>query len=558
MRQLLPRATADCMVNFTSKLLGNSVSGMTVQQALLANASNNIANVNTPGYTRREIDVQSRADPVVVDGILRIGSGVQLGDIRRITNEFLESSLRNSAAKQGKAEVRNEYLGRVENVFSLSGIQQTVGMALNDFFSSANQVSLNPSDLDLRLDVLQRGEDLVNAIRSAYQDIADAQTELNQRVSQEVESINTLTRDLATLNSTIAQREATGAAAPDERDQRDVLLGKLSAKVSFKTLELPNSMINCYLDNGFPLVSEATSRQLSVTTNPSFATGPLPPSLGGGILSYVTYDFGVQGAPAHLDLTRMLQNGQGSIAGVLQMRGYADVTNTSAFEADGDLIGLATRIEAITRTLLTSVNQEYLGPDEDTGTGVHEPSSADLNGNPPDVFGLFDFTFSGVKDADGNGLPSIADLTSTGIDSFSRFLTLGFSRAEEFAAGRDIDPAGGVRLVAAGDGSNAQAIANLRTQSQTFSLGTLSFTGTFDELYNSAVSTVGSLKASAQSEFEVARQSYSFASVKRDEFSSVSLDEEFANVIKFQKAFQASARMIRTASEMIDTIVGLI
>ncbi len=529
-----------------------------MQQALLANASNNIANVNTPGYTRRQIDIQNRVDPVSVDGILRIGSGVQLGDIRRITDAFLETSLRSTAAKQGKAEVRNDYLGRVEDVFSLSGNQQTVGMALNDFFSSVNQLSVNPSDLDLRLDVQQRGEDLVNSIHTAYQEIADTQTELNQRVTQEVESINTLTRDLATLNGTIAQREATGTAAPDERDQRDVLLGKLSAKVSYQALELPNGMINCYLDNGFPLVSEATQRQLEVTTSPSFATGPLPPSLGGGILSYITYNFGTKDSPAHLDLTRTLQNGEGSIAGVLQMRGYADVTNTSAFEADGELVQMATRIEAITRTLLTSVNKEYLGPDEDAGTGVHEPSSADLDGNPPGVFGLFDFTFSGVKDADGNGLPSMADLASTGIDSFSRFLRLGFSRAEKFAAGRDVNPIAGARMVAAGDGSNAQAIANLRTQSQNFALGTLSFTGTFDELYNSAVSTVGSLKASAQSEFEVARQSNSFASMKRDEFSSVSLDEEFANVIKFQKAFQASAKMIRTASELIDTIVGLL
>lgn len=531
---------------------------MTVQQALLANASNNIANVNTPGYTRREIDVQSRVDPVVVDGILRIGSGVQLGDIRRITNTFLEASLRSTAAKQGKAEVRNEYLARVENVFSLSGDQQTVGTALNDFFSSANQVSLNPSDLDLRLDVLQRGEDLVNAIRSTYQEIADAQTELDQRAGQEVESINTLTRDLATLNSTIAQREATGTAAPDERDNRDILLGKLSAKVSFKTLELPNGMINCYLDNGFPLVSEGSSRQLEVTTNPSFATGSLPPSLGGGVLSYVTYNYGTEGSPAHLDLTRTLQNGEGSIAGILQMRGYADVSNTSAFEADGDLVQMASRIEALTRSLLTSVNKEYLGPDEDAGTGVHEPSSADLNGNSPGVFGLFDFAFSGAKDADGDGLPSLADLATTGIDSFSRLISLGISKAEEFAAGRDVNSTAGVRLVAPGDGSNAQAIANLRTQSQNFTLGSLSFTGTFDELYNSSVSTIGSLKASAQGEYDVARQSYSFASGKRDEFSSVSLDEEFAKVIQFQKAFQASAKMIRTASELIDTIVGLI
>lgn len=557
-RHLLPLYIAGGMVNFTSKILGNSVSAMTAQQALLANASNNIANVNTPGYTRREIDIQTRADPMTVDGVLRIGSGVQLGEIRRITNTFLESSLRASAAKQGKAEVRNEYLGRVENVFSLSGPQSTIGSALNDFFSAVNQVSANPADLDARLGVMQRGEDLVTAIRVGYQEIADAQTELDQRVYQEVDSINSITRDLATLNSLVAQREAVGVSAVDERDQRDLLLGKLAGKVSFKTLELPNGMINAYLDNGFPLVSEATARQLTATTSPSFATGPMPPSLAGGILSYVTFNFGSDAAPAHLDLTQMLKNGEGSLAGILQLRGYADVSNTSAFQADGELVQMASRIEAMTRTLLTTVNQEYLGPDEHPGTGVYEPSSADLNGNPPPVFGLFDFVYSGIKDADGNGYPTGVDLTASGIDAFSRVLTLGFSRAEEFAAGRDANPTGGVREVAPGDGANARALTALRNQPLTFVQGPVSFVGTFDEFYSQSVSTVGNLKASAQAEYEVARQSYTVASVKRDEFSSVSLDEEFANVIKFQKAFQASARMIRTASEMIDTIVGLL
>ena len=96
------------MVSFTSKILSNSVSSMTAQQALLANASNNIANVNTPGYTRRQIDVSTRADPAMVDGVLRIGSGVQLGEISRITNQFLETSLRNATSGQGQAVVRND------------------------------------------------------------------------------------------------------------------------------------------------------------------------------------------------------------------------------------------------------------------------------------------------------------------------------------------------------------------------------------------------------------------------------------------------------------------
>lgn len=546
------------MANFTAKILGNSVSSMTATQALLSNASNNIANVNTPGYTRRNIAVQTRLDPATVDGILRIGSGVQLGEISRVTNTFLEDSLRRAVSRQGAATVRNEYLGRVENVFSLTGPTMTVGSTLNDFFSAVNQLGVDPSNLDLRLNVLQKGEDLVSTIRTTFKELANSQNELDQRVGLEVGSINSITKEVAYLNTVIAQRESVGVSATDERDQRDTVLAKLAEKISFNIVETPNGMVNCVLENGFPLVNQETSRNLSVTATPTFGGGTMPRSLSDSVLSYVVYNFGTENAPSHLDLTNMIKNGGGSLGGVLQMRGYADPSNTSPYEADGDIVALATRIEALTRTLITEVNQVYRGGDEDPATPGTQPQAGDLNGNTPGVFGLFDFDFSGVKDVDGDGQATLADLAGTGLHTFSNLLKLGISRPDQFAAARDLDPMPGSLAFAAGDGSNAQALAGLRTEAFGYSLGALSFSGTFDELYNSAVSTAGNMKSAAQLEADVANATYMTASSKRDEFSSVNLDEEFANVIKYQKAFQASARMIKTASEILDVIVSLI
>jgi flagellar hook-associated protein 1 FlgK len=531
---------------------------MTATQALLSNASNNIANVNTPGYTRRNIAVQTRLDPATVDGILRIGSGVQLGEISRVTNAFLEDSLRRAVSRQGAATVRNEYLGRVENVFSLTGPTMTVGSTLNDFFSAVNQLGVDPSNLDLRLNVLQKGEDLVSTIRTTFQELANSQNELDQRVGMEVGSINSITKEVAYLNSVIAQRESVGVSATDERDQRDTVLAKLAEKISFNIVETPNGMVNCVLENGFPLVNQETSRNLSVTATPTFGGPTMPRSLSDSVLSYVVYNFGTESAPSHLDLTQMIKNGGGSLGGILQMRGYADPSNTSPYEADGDIVALATRIEALTRTLITEVNQVYRGGDEDPATPGTQPQAGDLNGNTPGVFGLFDFDFSGVKDVDGDGQATIADLAGTGLHTFSNLLKLGISRPDQFAAARDLDPTPGSLAFAAGDGSNAQALAGLRTEAFGYSLGALSFSGTFDELYNSAVSTAGNMKSAAQLEADVANATYMTASSKRDEFSSVNLDEEFANVIKYQKAFQASARMIKTASDILDVIVSLI
>ena len=548
------------MTNFGAKILGSSISSLTAQQALIANSSNNIANVNTPGYTRRQVEIESRVDVANIGNILQIGSGVQLGNIKRYTDEFLESQLRSASSKKGQADVRNDYLSRVEVSFALDGPQSTVGSALNNFYSAVNQVGINPSNVDLRINLMQRGEDLIANIRATYATIAGAQSELNHRVPLEINTVNSFTTQIAQLNGLITQREAAGVIAIDERDQRDTVLTKLAEKLSFTTLETANGMLNCYLDNGFPLVNQETSRNLTATSTPSFAAGTLPRSLSGEVLGYVTYDFGSATAPSHLDLTQLLKNGSGTLAGILQMRGTTDPSNTSPFEAEGDLVSMASRIEALTRGLLTKANQTYLGVDEDTVTAGFQSNAGDLNGNTPGVFGLFDFDFSGVKDVDGDGIPSLSDLTSITplISNFSSLIKLGFTNPAEFAAARDNDPVSGSKVFPPGDGQNAAAVAALRSTSSSFSLGNFSFSGTMEELYNSSVSYVGNAKAAAYLAVQVSDANLLSASNKRDEFSAVSLDEEFANLIKYQKAFQASARMIKTAGELLDQIVSLI
>jgi flagellar hook-associated protein 1 FlgK len=546
------------MPNFSSKILGNSVSALVAQQALIANTSNNIANVNTPGFTRREISLLNRADAAATQNGLSFGSGVEVGVIRRITSTFLESAVRDAVSRQGMANITNDYLGRVENLFSLTGPQQTIGSTLNDFFSSLNSVAVNPYSLDDRIVLLQKAEDLVNSIKTTYNTIATTQTELDYQVPQEIEQINEYTKQIAALNELIQKRQASNIPAPDEQDQREELLSKLSEKITFSSLELENGMVNISLANGFPLVSGTTARALDFTHDPSFGGATLPPSLEGRTLGYIVYNFGTDTAPSHLDLTKTIKGGMGSLGGILQLRGYADVSNTTAFEADGSLVQIAQKIEALTRSLLTDFNETYLGPDEDSTTVGHQSSAGDLNGNAPDVFGLFDFDYSGVKDVDGDGIPSAADLLATGMTHFSDYLKLAFTAPERFAAARDNDTTEGVMVFPAGDGQNAVALAATKQEVRTFTVDGFTLTGTFDELYSSTVNYVGAVKSKAETDVAVAKAAQASAQQKRDELSAVSLDEEFANLIKYQKAFQASARIIKTASDMLDQLVALI
>jgi len=534
------------------------MSAMVAQQALIANTSNNIANVNTPGYTRREISLLNRADAASIHSSFTFGSGVEVGTIRRITSSFLEATVRDAASRQGMANIADDYLGRIENLFSLTGPQPTIGSTLNDFFSAVNTVAVNPSSVDDRLVLMQRGEDLVNAIKTTYNTIAQTQTELDYQVPQELQQINEYTKQIAQLNDLILRRKGSNVPAIDEEDQRDALLTKLAEKITFSAAEMENGTVSISLANGFPLVSGGTSRELGYTYTPSFGGATLPPSLEGRTLGYVVYNFGSESSPSHLDLTKTIKGGMGSLGGILQLRGYAEVSNTSAFQADGDLVAIATRIEALTRSLLTDVNERYLGPDEDSSVAGLQSSAGDLLGGSPDGFGLFDFDYSGVKDADGDGVPSAADLLSSGMSHFSSYLRFAVTDPQRFAAARDVDTTEGSAVFPGGDGQNAAALSALKQEVRTLSNGGFSLTGTFDELYSSTVNYVGATKSKAETNVAVAKAAQVSAQTKRDQLSAVSLDEEFANLIKYQKAFQASARLIKSASDMLEQLVALI
>ena len=555
------------MPNFGAKILNNAVSAIRAQQAVIATTGNNIANVNTPGYTRRVVKLETAESSREAGGI-NVGNGVRVGGVQRVADAFLQKLVYDAASEKSSNEVQNQFLSRLEKLFSLTGDRATIGSTLTDFFTAINDLSANPSSLELRTNVIERGEELTSTIQESFKYLAQLQTEADQRIATEIETVNAITAQIADLNQKISVYEvgSNGAVAADERDARDKLLQDLSEKLSFSSVELADGSVTISIANGFPLVAGNTSRQLQVTNQPSFSPGTLPPSLAGGILSYVVYDYNTgSGAPSQIDLTKTLQSGSGTIAGYLQMRGYADPSNTDCFQADGVIVEMASRVEAIARALLTSVNQTYLGPDRDGSTTYHDPSSGDLDGNTPDVFGLFDFEYSGTKDRGliPDGLPTttdLADLVATGgVQNFASIIKLNFSDPRRLAAARDASagpPA--AAIYASGDGRNLEALAALSTTTMSLQAGSFSLNATLGEGYNQTVGYVGNLKAASDVAVSVSADNYTTAADRRDQVSGVSLDEEFSGLIQFQKAYEASARMVRIADELLRQIVELI
>ena len=554
------------MANFTSKILSSGISGINANQAKIATISNNIANVNTEGYARQDIDLEARST-LASGGGVNLGGGVDIGELQRKTSSFLERILRDAKGGLERYTVEEQFLERLEPLFSLTDEFNSIGSTMNQFFQSLDDLSVNPESIELRANVLQRAQDMVDSISNTYSSLGNLQDEADSRIEVELNTINSITAEIANLNGLIQAREASGGLAPGERDQRDLLLGKLAEKISFDVTEVNDGVVNITLPTGFALVNGTSSNDLEFVRAPSFDVGGVPPSLSGQTLGHIVYDYSNGAGTGHIELTDVIAAGDGILGGLLAVRGYVDTTNpanTSAFDANGMLVEAASRVEALARFFMVDFNTEYLGPDQDTSTAFHDPSAGDLNGNPPAVFGLF--TVAGVTDADADGLPEGTDLTASGLDNFASGLSLTITNPAALAAGRSATGAGAVPYsVPQGDNTNILSsdstnpgVSALQRLDATLAVGSYALSSTPGEAYDELVSVIGSRRNSARVNLAVSEANVDTAQQRRDEVSAVSLDEEFTNLISFQRAFEASSRILRIADELLENIVSLI
>jgi flagellar hook-associated protein 1 FlgK len=533
-------------------LLDISSRALSVQTRALQVIGNNISNVNTEGYTRRRINLNT--ENVQTLGDSNFGMGVRIRGVSRVTDKFINNQLQERTNDTSKKQVRNDLLERLEKPFSLDGSIENIGSSMTEFFTSIEDLSANPADNSLRAQLITKGQTLTRTINQTYSTLADLQREADNRIEQKVSSVNRLSGEIAQVNAQIVASETSEQENLSLRDSREKLLKDLSGLVKIQTADSSDGSVLVSLENGFTLVTGATSRDLAYTKSPTFApSSGFPPALDGGNLGFIVYNFGTSTSPSDVDMTAVIGGGGGELGGLLQFRGIQTTSDTTIFQAQGDVVNVASRVEAITRDLLTRFNTTYLGPDETAG-GTWNPSSGSLTGATPAVFGMF--SFSGAADTNADGLPTAADLTTS--VSYSRQLTWNISDPTAIAAARDLNATAGVLQFAQGDNSNLLAMAALRTQSTNYSVGNFSAASSIEDLYTDTVAYVGTLRSTAKAEYSYASARQTQVEELRDEVSGVNLDEEFAKLINFQRAYQSSARLIKTGDDLFSELLNVI
>lgn len=250
-----------------TNVLGIGQSALAAAQMGIATAGHNIANVNTPGYSR-QIMLQSAAAAQNVGGSF-IGQGTQIGEVRRVYNEFIALQVNSSQASQNYASA---YLNQVQQISNLVA-DPTAGISpsLQEFFSSLQNLAASPNGTAgsaARQTVLSNASALVSRIQGMGARLDQISDDVNNRIVQTVSGINGYAKQIADLNDFIetAQSVSGGAAPNDLLDQRDHAVTELNKLVNVTVVE-QSGKYNVFMGTGQPLVLGIKANVLQPTSS---------------------------------------------------------------------------------------------------------------------------------------------------------------------------------------------------------------------------------------------------------------------------------------------------
>jgi len=452
-------------------------SGLKLFQVAAEVTSENIANVNTPGYSRQRVVFQT-APPTTHNGF-PLGTGVRVQVVERYYDSLLQKQLVNAGTNSGYDSHKLSVLQQIEPVFNEIA-QDGLGAAMNDFYSSWQDLSINPSGTAERQSVLAKAQIMVDQFHYVSRSISDAITIQNESLTPLVGEINKTLSDIAQLNGYIKNTELVSGNANEMRDQRDYLIRQLAEKMQVSFVENDDGTTDISYTDGsgtHALVTGTRAGSLSLPAN-----GTLPDGS-------TRYDVQLTDASGTGPTT--LAPTTGKLGATIVMR-------------DTVLQGYLDDVDALAADLAADTNTQHkLGLDLLGNAGV-----AFFNPDP--------------------GPATAANIS------------LAISDANLIAAASNVPP------FAQGDNSNALAIARLN------SVNGYSLT------YDALVAQVG---LDVQSSQTVVTQGEAFMkqlTTLRDSQSGVSLDEELANLIQYQRSYQASAKLITTATEMMDVVLAML
>ena len=237
---------------------------MAANRKALQVTSNNIANANTPGYSRQRPVMESNMQSQT--GGVRVGGGVEMKEALRIHDVFIEKQLLNENKTFGESKTKFEALNRLESV--LSSDQYRMSDLVNDFFNSARELSANPEQGAMKLSLVESAKNAARGFRQMNTSLQSFKSDLDNELNANVADINAKAQELAKLNSSIAKFQHTRSTPGELLDRRDQILREMSSSLGLETMTDQFGGKNITLGGVGVLVNGGTANELVVMRSP--------------------------------------------------------------------------------------------------------------------------------------------------------------------------------------------------------------------------------------------------------------------------------------------------
>jgi flagellar hook-associated protein 1 FlgK len=528
------------------------VSGLNTAQAALNTTSNNISNVYSPGYNRQVTQLSETL----------VGAGVGVVGIERQFNRFVADQLNRNSSVVGGLQAYQAQVSQIDNL--LTDGTSSLSTLMTGFFASLQDVSSTPSDPAARQGMLGSAGIVSSQFRSFASYFDDMQSSVNAQVGDEVTQINNTAGQLAKLNREITLAKAkTGEAPNGLLDQRDKLVSDLSKRLDIRLTVQDAGTYNISLSNGFSLVSGTESFDLVAMRSSSD-----PSRIGVGYKD---------SAGNRMEMSESAISG-GSLGGLLSFR-------SEVLDHAQNQLGL------MATSLALSFNQQHaagvdlngnpggdffsvgqpraLSNTNNTGSGTLSASISDykqLTGSDYDVSLDSSGQYSVVRRDTGAAVAANYDSTANTLtfggmtvqisgapaagDRFQIQPTRGVAQTLEVAISDQSHIAAGT-TGKSGDNSNVLELQKLQTSKVVGGQASLS------QAYAALVSNIGNSANITDANLSAQQGLNEQLSALQQADSGVNLDEEAANLIRFQQYYQANAKIIQVGSTVFDTLLGI-
>ncbi|OOM79986.1 flagellar hook-associated protein FlgK [Clostridium sp. BL-8] len=592
--------------------------GLSAQQTNIDVTSHNISNSETVGYTRQRANAttttpsggNSKFDSISVG---QIGTGVEITSIQRIRDTFIDKQVRDTQTESSYYDIQDSYLSAVSKELDETSSDEGLKKDLSDFYNDLQELSTATGNTDSNKTVaISAAETLANDISTRYKELDTEESNLQQQLQTNVTSINGLLDEINDYNKQIEKITAQGLTANDLMDRRDNDIDTLSKQFGITVKEGDNDGLDITSSDD-PSIKLVDSADTTGTSSARFSyvdsvTDPTDDGSGNGTYSLtITYDkLGDSGNKDTITLTGLSDADAEKLKSSFETNriltadkdGVVSIGSVTGGDVTANLTDGATTT-SITTDLATIEKSIFTPSKGDVGGNIETQNKIEGYKSELDAFAItFAYTVNAIQTGSTDGtanssLPNNVPIFINSDKSTSSSVTDDGISAKNIAINSNLNASNlncNTSNSSGNDGARALAMANIASLKIDYSsvnttnsstradfFSSASGTGlawaddkdcalkssasngtTLSNYYSNLVSGIDSDANEASSSSTNWESNLNIYEDNRTSVSGVSLDEEMSNLIEFQHAYQASAKIISTVSDLLDTVIGLV